>query len=101
MKVRTLAVKWVNAVRGARRWRAPARQVAGVVLLGVGVVLMILPGPGIPFVVAGLVLLEWDGVWLHRLGRRLRDKFDASHDPDGIAWAGVSDASRTANGDVG
>jgi hypothetical protein len=31
----------------------------------------------------------------------LLDKIDASHDLGGIAWAGVSDGSRTANGDVG
>jgi len=44
-------------VRGLARL---ARRLGGAVLLGVGVVLMILPGPGIPFVIAGLVLLEWD-----------------------------------------
>lgn len=44
---------------------------AGVVLLGTGLVLMILPGPGIPLVVAGLSLLEWDVPWLRRLRRGL------------------------------
>jgi hypothetical protein len=50
---------------------------------------MILPGPGTPFAVAGLVLLEWDGVWLHRLGRWLLDAIGASHGLDASVWAGA------------
>jgi hypothetical protein len=55
------------------RLRRLARGAVGAVLLGSGLILMILPGPGIPLVVAGLVLLEWDGGWLPRLRRWARE----------------------------
>jgi uncharacterized protein (TIGR02611 family) len=43
--------------------------VSGFVLLAVGGALMVLPGPGIPVVAAGLGLLSLEFVW----ARRLRD----------------------------
>lgn len=64
MKVRRWLRRLVDAVPRGKRWRVLGRRLSGVVLLGAGLVLMILPGPGIPLVVAGLVLLEWDATWL-------------------------------------
>jgi len=51
-------------------WRA-ARIVGGGVLLAAGGILLIIPGPGIPFVIAGLLLLEKDLEWARRLRRWL------------------------------
>jgi hypothetical protein len=63
-------------------WRRLARIAAGGTLLGVGVVLLFVPGPGIPFVVAGLVLLEWDFPWARRLRVHISELV-----PRGRAWA--------------
>jgi len=57
-----------------------ARMTAGFALLPVGVALLVLPGPGVPLVVASLMLLEEDFYWagrarvqLHQLTLRSRD----------------------------
>ena len=54
-----------------------AKITAGFVLLPVGVAMIVLPGPGLPVVAAGLVLLEGEFQWAGRarvgmtaLGRR-------------------------------
>jgi hypothetical protein len=45
---------------------------AGWALLGAGAVLLVLPGPGIPLVLAGLVLLGRERPWARRAHRRVR-----------------------------
>jgi hypothetical protein len=77
MKVRRWLGKLADAVPRGRRWRVLGRRLAGVVVLGAGLVLLILPGPGIPFVVAGLVLLEWDATWLRELACRWIERLAA------------------------
>lgn len=54
---------------GAGRLGADA---AGWALLGAGAALLVLPGPGIPLVLAGLVLLGRERPWARRLHRRVR-----------------------------
>lgn len=51
--------------------RIAVSVVGGVLLLG-GLVLMVLPGPGILLVVAGLAVLASEFAWAHRLLRRAR-----------------------------
>ena len=46
--------------------------VAGTVLLVVGIALLVLPGPGIPLVVAGLALLGTQFPWARRALEWLR-----------------------------
>lgn len=46
--------------------------VAGSVLLAVGIALLVLPGPGIPLVVAGLALLGTQFPWARRALEWLR-----------------------------
>jgi drug/metabolite transporter (DMT)-like permease len=59
----------VSARQGKRR---RAAQVAGgTALLVAGGALLVLPGPGIPLVVAGLVVLGRHYAWPRRLGRRV------------------------------
>lgn len=45
---------------------------AGWALLGAGAALMVLPGPGIPLVLAGLVVLGRERPWARRLHQRVR-----------------------------
>jgi hypothetical protein len=57
---------------GLRDGRERLRAAAGWALLGTGVALMVLPGPGIPLFLAGLALLARDRPWARRLRVRLR-----------------------------
>ena len=55
--------------RGARRI---AVLVVGLVLLAAGIVLLVLPGPGLLVTMAGLALLATEYEWARRLLARLR-----------------------------
>jgi hypothetical protein len=46
--------------------------VVGVTVLGLGAALLVLPGPGIPFVVLGLSILAAEFAWARRLLRRVQ-----------------------------
>lgn len=48
------------------------RNIAGFAALGIGIPLLILPGPGTPFIIAGLVLLEPQHHWAGRLRARFQ-----------------------------
>jgi hypothetical protein len=48
-----------------------AKVAAGLTILPVGVALLVLPGPGIPLVVGGLMLLEGEFGWAGRARSRL------------------------------
>jgi hypothetical protein len=48
-----------------------AKVTAGLTLLPVGVALLVLPGPGIPLVLGGLMLLEGEFGWARRAHARL------------------------------
>lgn len=50
----------------ARNGRRIAISVAGVVLVGVGLALLVLPGPGLLLVIAGLAVLATEYVWAQR-----------------------------------
>jgi len=55
------------------RWfKRFAVTILGVGLLGVGIALMVLPGPGILLIVAALAVLATEYVWAQRLLRRAR-----------------------------
>ncbi len=60
--------------RGGRRGWAGwlGGDAAGWALLGAGAALLVLPGPGIPVVLAGLVLLGRERPWARRLHQRVR-----------------------------
>jgi len=51
----------------ARNGRRLAVSVAGLVLLALGLVMMVLPGPGILFILAGLAVLATEYVWAQRM----------------------------------
>lgn len=61
-------------------WRglpSPARKViagvVGIALLATGAVLMVLPGPGIPIMLAGLVVMASEYTWARTAQHRLVD----------------------------
>ena len=64
--------------------------VAGIALLAVGVALMILPGPGLLLIVAGLAVLATEYAWAHRLLKRARKQAEAAQQ------AAVASPTRTA-----
>jgi len=49
-----------------------AVTVAGIALLAIGVALMVLPGPGLLLIVAGLAVLATEYAWAHRLLKRAK-----------------------------
>lgn len=51
-----------------------AVTILGIALLGVGVALMVLPGPGILLIVAGLAVLATEYVWAQRLLSKARNQ---------------------------
>ena len=51
-----------------------ARITAGLSLLVAGIVLLVLPGPGIPLLLAGLALLARDLPWARRLRHWLLER---------------------------
>ena len=56
------------------KWlKKSAVTVAGVVLLAGGVALMVLPGPGILLIAAGLAVLATEYVWARRLVGKAKD----------------------------
>jgi uncharacterized protein (TIGR02611 family) len=58
--------------------RANVRRIAaiagGSVLLVVGIALLVLPGPGIPLIIAGLALLATQFEWARRLLHWMRER---------------------------
>jgi drug/metabolite transporter (DMT)-like permease len=52
------------------RWIGVA--VAGGLLVVVGIVLLVLPGPGIPLIIAGLAVLGAEFAWARRTVERVR-----------------------------
>ena len=59
---------------GTRRGARLALAAAGWTLLAGGAALMVLPGPGIPLGLGGLVILGRDRPWARRLHGRLRER---------------------------
>jgi hypothetical protein len=57
-----------------------ARDVAGFVLCGVGIALLVLPGPGLVVLAAGLALLAQDVPFARRLLDRVRERLPESED---------------------
>lgn len=46
---------------------------AGFTLLAIGLLLLVLPGPGIPLVILGLVLLSIEFLWARKLLKKARE----------------------------
>ena len=54
-------------------WRI-ARLTVGWLFTLVGLVLLVLPGPGLLFLIPGLTLLSAESLWVRRFLRRLRER---------------------------
>ena len=61
---------------------ASARRIAilcgGSLLVVAGIVLLVLPGPGVPLIIAGLALLGTQFEWARRASRWIRERFRAA-----------------------
>ena len=61
---------------------ASARRIAilcgGSLLLVAGIVLLVLPGPGVPLIIAGLALLGTQFEWARRASGWMRDRLRAA-----------------------
>jgi Putative transmembrane protein (PGPGW) len=64
--------KWAGRC-GGRPLMSTAKTVTGFVLLGTGVAMLALPGPGWLTIVAGLAMLAGEFPWARRLLDRVRD----------------------------
>jgi uncharacterized protein (TIGR02611 family) len=64
-----------HRVDAAPTWTTSARKAlavtAGTVLLAVGLALLVLPGPGVPLILAGLGILSVHYRWARRLRARI------------------------------
>ncbi len=56
----------------ARRARMMAVAVIGTTVVGVGVAMLVLPGPGLLVIVGGLALLGTEFIWARKLMRRVK-----------------------------
>jgi hypothetical protein len=53
-----------------RAFRIAIKSLVSAVLIGTGTVLLVLPGPGIPLIVAGVALLATEFEWAAKLQSR-------------------------------
>jgi uncharacterized protein (TIGR02611 family) len=63
-----------------RNGKRIAVSVAGLVLLLLGLVMMVLPGPGVLFVIAGLAVLATEYVWAQRMLNFAKRKAERAKD---------------------
>jgi putative transmembrane protein PGPGW len=64
----------------ARNGKRIAVTIAGFVVVLAGVVMLVVPGPGIVVILLGLAILSTEYVWAERLLRKAREKFDDAKD---------------------
>lgn len=57
--------------------------VAGFLVLGVGIAMIVLPGPAIVFIPAGLGILAGEFLWARRILHKVKDKIRKQKDPGG------------------
>jgi len=62
------------------------RKAAGFAALGIGIPLIVLPGPGTPFIIAGLALLEPEYHWAGRARARYLHSLRALKTAGERAW---------------
>ncbi|MBL7648148.1 MAG: PGPGW domain-containing protein [Candidatus Hydrogenedentes bacterium] len=66
-----------NSSESSPVWRQVRRAGAilgGTVLVGAGAIMLLIPGPGIPAILGGLVLLSSEVVWARMLLRKVRER---------------------------
>ena len=68
--------KWIWVKENWQRLPHPVRWVVaatvGFTLVGVGIVLLVLPGPGVPLIIAGLAILATEFTWAEVLLNRTK-----------------------------
>jgi drug/metabolite transporter (DMT)-like permease len=66
--------------------------VFGTLLILMGVPMLVLPGPGILFILAGLALLALKFPWAKRLSDRVKERFQRPKKPSGGQTGSPDDA---------
>jgi uncharacterized protein (TIGR02611 family) len=61
---------WLRVIR--RNAKRVVVAIAGTALMLLGVVMLVLPGPGLAFIIAGLALLATEFVWAEHLLRKAK-----------------------------
>jgi uncharacterized protein (TIGR02611 family) len=64
----------------ARNGRRVGVTIAGFVVILAGAAMLVLPGPGLLVIIAGLAILATEYVWAQRLLRTARRRFDQAKD---------------------
>lgn len=75
-------------------WRQARRAGAiagGTVLIIAGLIMLLIPGPGIPALLGGLVLLSSEVVWARQLLRKVRERLGNKAPLPGVARAEEED----------
>lgn len=72
-----LEVVWGFIKRNGKR---VAVTIAGFAVLLAGVAMLVLPGPGVVVILAGLAILSTEYVWAQRLLNKAKAKFDQAKD---------------------
>jgi uncharacterized protein (TIGR02611 family) len=66
--------------RFARQTRRGIVLVVGLALVAAGLIMLVIPGPGIAAILAGLALLATEFAWARRLLAYARRRFEATRD---------------------
>lgn len=80
-----------------------ARIAGGFSLIIVGIFMLVLPGPGIISIVAGLALLSKDMAWAERLANRVKRRFGKylGQEPDNSTGESTNSSLSEENADRG
>ncbi|HJR26361.1 MAG TPA: PGPGW domain-containing protein, partial [Acidimicrobiales bacterium] len=70
----------------ARNGKRMAIFVVGVALLAAGVVMLVLPGPGLLVIIAGLAVLATEFAWAERLLDRAKEQAERAKDKARSTW---------------
>jgi tellurite resistance protein TerC len=67
----------MQTLEQAKRW---LKIIVGFTLLGIGVAMLVLPGPGIVTIALGLTILSVEFVWARRLLEHIKRRAAAARD---------------------
>ena len=74
---------WVGKARDLHQRSHPVLRrivvaVVGFILLGVGIALLVLPGPGLLVIAAGIAVLALEFPWAERVAKRTQDMIESA-----------------------
>jgi uncharacterized protein (TIGR02611 family) len=87
---------WMRVI--ARNSKRMAIFVVGVVLLAAGIVMLVIPGPGLLVIIAGLAVLATEFVWAERLLDQAKEKAEQVKDKAASTWRSRRKAKKAEPG---